>query len=332
MCTCVRLSAEDGTVVVGRTQEFAAALESQLAALPRGYAGVSAAPDGDGVTWVANYGVVGVSAFGHVGLLADGINEKGLYAGDLYMPGSCEYTPADGKNASSLLAPADMVAFVLGTCADVAETRTAMASVNVWSATVEAMGFAPPLHLVVHDRSGDSAVFEWRDGEMIVFDNPIGVTTNAPHFDWHTTNLRNYVSLGAVNPTSATIAGVELHPFGQGVGMTGLPGNSSPPARFVRAASFVATHQGAADGAAAELDMFHIMNNFDIPGGSVVSADGTSVEHTRYTVIANLHDSHYIVQWMHDPTPRLIDLNTTDFDTGPRQTPLPNGNWLPMSI
>lgn len=51
------------------------------------------------------------------------------------------------------------------------------------------------------------------------------------------------------------VSGVELHPLGQGVGMTGLPCNTSPPGRFVRAAAFVATHESAPDGPAAEMAM-----------------------------------------------------------------------------
>ena len=70
-----------------------------------------------------------------------------------------------------------------------------MADVTVWPYVFGPFGFAPPAHLVVHDRTGASAVFEWRDGRMVVFDNPIGVATNGPHLDWHLTNLRNYVNL-----------------------------------------------------------------------------------------------------------------------------------------
>jgi len=45
-----------------------------------------------------------------------------------------------------------------------------MSSVTVWPSVVPATGFASPLHLVVHDASGDSAVFERRDGEMVAFE------------------------------------------------------------------------------------------------------------------------------------------------------------------
>lgn len=332
MCTCLRLSAENGAIVVGRTMEFGAPLGSMIAALPRGYNGSSPAPAGVSKQWQGRYGVVGASVFGSASTLADGLNEKGVYGGLLYMPGFCDYTPADGADPTTLLAPADMVSFVLQTCSSVAEIRAAMMAVMVWPSVVPAMGFAPPLHLVVHDASGDSAVFEWSDGEMVVFDNPIGVTTNSPHFDWHLLNLNNYVALTPSSPEGFELGGVTFAPFGQGVGFTGLPGDSSPPSRFVRASAFVASHERAANGAALEMQMFHIMNNFDIPPGSVVEGEAATPEYTRYTVLANLTDGHYIVRYMADPTPRLVDLTKTDFTTGPRQIDMPSDSWHDIEV
>ena len=332
MCTCVRIQAEDGAVVVGRTMEFGLELESLPAVLPRGMEGVSRGPSAEGKRWTADHGAVGISAFGDPHLLTDGINEAGLYAGDLYMPGFADYPPAEGSDPSTLLAPTDMLAFVLGTCATTAEAREAMAAVSVWPATVTALGdMTVPLHLVVHDASGDSAVFEWRDGEMIAFDNPLGVTTNAPHFDWHELNLRNYATLSAKNPEPVEVAGMRLAPFGQGTGMRGLPADGSPPSRFVRAAAYVATREPVPDGPAAEMEMLHLINDFDIPRGSVVAADG-SAEWTEWTVIANLADLRYIVGSSADPTPRLIDLKKTDLEHGPRQGAMPSGTWLELEI
>ncbi len=332
MCTCARLRAEDGSIAVGRTMEFAATLASHVCVLPRGFEGRSSAPTGAGCHWTAELGVVGISAFGNAQTLTDGMNEKGLYAGDLYMPHFCDYSPADGHAPDRLLAPADMVAFVLGQCSSVDQARAAMADVVVWPSVVESMGFAPPLHLVLHDAGGDSAVIEWRDGEMLVFDNPIGVVTNAPHLDWHYVNLRNFVMLSSTNPRPGEVEGVVLHPLGQGVGLSGLPGDSSPPSRFVRATAFVATHEPVAGSAEVTSAMWHLMNNFDIPRGSVRSSDGTSVEHTRWTTVVDLADRHYIVRSHDDHTPRLVDLNDVDLDGDVRQVPLPREPWARLAV
>jgi len=57
------------------------------------------------------------------------------------------------------------------------------------------MGFVPPVHLVVTDASGKSVVLEYVGGALKVHDNPFGVMANSPTFDWHMTNLSNYVTL-----------------------------------------------------------------------------------------------------------------------------------------
>ena len=73
-----------------------------------------------------------------------------------------------------------------------------------------------PSDLVLHDASGKSAVIEWRNGEMTVFDNPIGIACNSPHLDWHLTNLQNYINLSDRNPAAITIDGVKLGAIGRG--------------------------------------------------------------------------------------------------------------------
>lgn len=332
MCTSVRIRATNGATVVGRTMEFAVPLESQIAVIPRGFGVTSGAPGGVGAGWTIEHGIVGASAFGEAHQIADGMNEQGLNAAGLYMPGFCEYTPAEGRDPSTLLEPAHMVTYVLGTCATTDEAIAAMQAVAVWPSPVPQMGFAPPLHLVLHDAGGHSAVIEWRDGEMLTFENPIGVATNAPHLDWHYTNLRNFITLSERTPPPVEIEGVSLPPLGQGVGLIGLPADSSPPSRFVRAVAYATAREPAADGAALEMEMLHLINNFDIPHGTVVSTDGTAVEHTRYTTIANLTDGHYIVRYSSDPTPRLVDLGRTDFTGEPRQVSMPGGTWLALEV
>lgn len=334
MCTNVRLVTADGRAVVARTMEFPDLLEAKITVVPRGRVTTGAAPDGDGRTWKSRHGFVGIDAFGRPDWLTDGMNEHGLYAGLLYMPGFCDYTPADGRAAGDLMAVVDVVGFLLGTCASVAEAGDALRSVAVWPLMVPAMGFAPPAHVVLHDESGASAVAEWIDGELVVFDNPIGVATNAPHLDWHLTNLRNYVALRPANPQPFRVRGVEIEPLGQGVGMTGLPGDSSGPSRFVRAAAYVATLEPIADARAGEMAALHVMNNFDLPGGFARDGDGGhSPDATLWTTIANLSEHRYIVRGIDDPNPVVVDLTSTALDAGePRQVPIPTGTFATLSI
>ena len=110
------------------------------------------------------------------------------------VPGYAEYEPADGADAAQMLSPMDMASFVLATCATVGDAIAAMESVTVWSGPMPVIG-VPPLHLVLHDATGRSAVIEYVGGERHVYENPLGVCTNSPPLDWHLANLRNYINL-----------------------------------------------------------------------------------------------------------------------------------------
>jgi Linear amide C-N hydrolases, choloylglycine hydrolase family len=68
-----------------------------------------------------------------------------------------------------------------------------------------------------------------RDGASLRRFNPLGVFTNSPPFDWHMTNLRNYVNFSVTNVPPVKLGSIKLEPFGQGSGMLGLPGDFTPP-------------------------------------------------------------------------------------------------------
>ena len=87
--------------------------------------------------------------------------------------------PSEGAEPAGLLAIVNVVAYLLGTCTDVDDAKVAMEKVTVWPYVFGPFGFAPPAHVVLHDRCGASAVVEWRDGRMEIVDNPIGTASAA---------------------------------------------------------------------------------------------------------------------------------------------------------
>lgn len=310
--------------------EFPTDMATKVTVLPIGYEGTSIAPgDAPGLTWTAKYGVVGMDVFGRPASMTDGTNTEGVYAGLLYMAGFCDYTPADGKDPSTLVSVVDVVAFLLGTCSNLDEVRAALDSVTVWPWTFGPFGTAPPAHLVLHDATGASAVVEWRAGKMVVFDNPIGVACNGPHLDWHLTNLRNHISLSPVNPAPLTIDAVQLSPLGQGPGMVGLPGDASSPSRFVRAAAYTATLEPVGNAPDAERAALHIINAFDIPWGFVrADGDSTHDDRTLWSTVSNLRDRRYILRTYDNPIPQVISLDDIDFSgSDPVQVPAPSGTF-----
>ncbi len=269
MCTNFKgKTAKDGSVVVGRTMEFPVLMPWSLGALPASYAGKGAAPKGssaDGKAWTAKHGVVGMIGFGKANWIVDGINEAGVSAHMLYMPGSCTYQEfkGDGSDLSEL----DLIAFLLGTCSSLKEVRDAVATINIWGVD-PGMGFAPPIHVLMHDKDGSLAIEFHPEGHRVV-DNPLGVGTNSPYMEWHHTNLGNYVGLSTTNPEAITINGVKIEALGQGQGLMGIPGDYTPPSRYVRALAQVTASDQPADGHESEQLVLHILNSFDITPGLI---------------------------------------------------------------
>ena len=280
MCTGIRLMAADGSVVHARTLEFSVDTESAVIVVPRGYARQGTTPVGgsrEGYTWKTEYASVGANALG-LPIIIDGLNEAGLAAGAFYFPGFAGYAPYTASKASKTIAPWELASWILDTCATVEDVKTQIGEIVVAEVVLEAWQFVPPIHWVIHEASGKSIVIEYVRGELNIHDNPLGVITNSPTFDWHMTNLRNYLNYSLFNspPVALTnvppgVEPVKLEPFGQGAGMAGIPGDFTGPSRFVRAVAFSQSvlPSETATGQDAVLQAFHILNNFDIPKGAV---------------------------------------------------------------
>ena len=198
-CTGITLKAADGSIVFGRTLEWGSFdLKSRLAVIPRGFKYRAHMPDGTtGLSWQAKYGVVGIDAV-EKDIVVEGMNEKGLAVGLFYHPGYAEYQEYSPSQASQSLGPTDVGQYLLTNFANVDEVRDGLAKVRVVSVVEPALGFAAPVHFVITEASGKAIVVEYLKGEMRIFDAPLGVITNAPSYDWHETNLRNYINLSPV--------------------------------------------------------------------------------------------------------------------------------------
>lgn len=310
-CTSLVLPTTDNGRIYGRTMEFAMDMKSQMIALPRHYALQGSGPAGEtGMAWRGKYAAIGMNAFG-LPVLLDGMNEKGLAGGILYFPGTAGYAPWDASRRAQTLAPWEFLTWALTNFASVAEVKAALKDVRVADVKQAQMGFAPPVHYTLHDASGASLVIEPVDGQLKVYDNPLGVMTNSPSLDWHLTNLRNYVNLHPEDVTPLKIGGVTVHPLGNGSGMHGLPGDSTPPSRFVRAAAYVLTVDRMPDGLPGVRLMEHVMNNFDIPAGMIQDRNAPP-EYTQWTSIADLKPGRYYIKTRDVPT--LSGAGFSDFN------------------
>ena len=315
-CTGILLKTKDGSIVHGRTVEFGIKIDSSIAVVPRGYAFTGETPLGDGLKYTAKYAAVGMIAATDVKLL-DGLNEAGLAVGAFYFPTFADYTPATRENQKKGLSPADFPNWLLTQFASVGEVRRAIESgaAVITPTILKAWGpQTPPFHYVVYDKTGASIVIEPIHGRLAVFDNPLGVVTNSPGFDWHMTNLRNYIALNPRNVPPVKIDGETFRQLGQGSGMLGLPGDFTPPSRFVRAAVFSATAIPSETAEKGIEQVFHILNDFDIPVG-VARDVSDGVVHTDYTLLTMARDPQslrYYYKSYEDQTIRMVDLKKFD--------------------
>lgn len=320
MCTSIVVKAKDGSPLYGRTMEWGGFdLQSDLNMVPRGMTFKSGLSGGkQGMTWENQYGFVAINA-AKLAVAADGMNETGLTVGVLYFPGFAVYQDVvDGEEASALN-NVDLAAYLLGQFSNVEDIREALPALRVvYSGDLAREFGAPvPLHWVVTDKSGESLVIEYVEGELRLHDNKIGVMTNAPGYDWHLLNLRNYANLQAQDiGGSREINGVSLAPFGVGSGMLGLPGDYTPPSRFVRAVAFVQTVLPFEDAQSGVPEVAHIMHNFDIPRGLVREGEHAGkimAGQTQWTVIGDLRNRRYYYWTERNRRMRLVDLNKLNF-------------------
>ncbi|HUO05524.1 MAG TPA: choloylglycine hydrolase family protein, partial [Candidatus Binataceae bacterium] len=297
-CTGIRLKAGDGTVVYARTLEFGVDLQSEVLVVPRRYSRTGSTPDGkNGLKWTSKYASVGTNGEG-LPILLDGVNEKGLGVGLFYFPTAASYAKYSPAKAAKTIAPWELGSWLLENFATVDEVKRNIGSIVVADVVLKEMGYVPPVHVVVHDASGRSIVIEYVDGRLHVYDDLLGVITNAPSFDWQMTNLRNYVNFSIVNVPPVHLGPITLVGFGQGTGMLGLPGDITPPARFVRAVAYTSSVLPSATGDDAVLQAFHILNNFDIPKGSAREDQKDQygniiADYTLWTAASNLKERKY---------------------------------------
>jgi choloylglycine hydrolase len=317
-CTGVTLRAGDGSVVFGRTLEWGSFdLMSRLAVVPRGYAYTTHMPDGQpGLSWQAKYGAVGIDAVGK-DILVEGMNEKGLAVGLFYHPGFAEYQPYDPGLAAQSLGPTDVGQYLLTNFATVDEVRDALSKVHVVPVIEPALGFAAPVHFIATEPSGKAIVIEYLRGQRTIFDAPLGVITNAPSYDWHETNLRNFINLSPVALPGKNIGDLNFKPLGGGSGMIGLPGDFTPPSRFVRAVAFSKSARPTPTGDETIYEIFRILDNFNVPLGA---SEGSGEDKTQgmrsstiWTSASDTRDKVFYYHTQHNRRVRMVDLKQIDF-------------------
>ncbi len=194
------------------------------------------------------------------------------------------------------------------------------------------MRSAIPLHYPVHDAKGNSIVIEFIDGQIQIHDNPVGVLTNDPPFDWQLQNLRNYVGVTPWDAAPVKFGDLQVEQTGHGSGLASVPGNSTPPSRFVRATMMTNCAFPVDNLDDATTLAFHILNTVDIPKGTnrFKLLGKTVSDYTQWTVVKDLTRRIYSVRFYESPQVYSVELDKIDLWTADgKQLEVPH---LPTSI
>lgn len=332
MCTNFLLSTTDkSTYVVGRSMEFGQPLGSKLLVRAAGrplllgelFEHEFALPI------IPKYSYVGLTSF-NLPLISDGLNTAGLSIGTLWLPGSVY--PSFKLGATNI--PAFCFGdYVLSHFASVAEVREALAGGKLRVIGGKLIEKHMPVHFPIIDATGDSIVVEFANGETNVEENPVGICTNRPFLPWHLTNLANFAGLDAWDPEIPTFNNFTPMMNGHGSGLRGMPGDYTPPSRFIRTAYLRQWADVPPDAETAMQQAFHLLNNVDIPKGVARSMgkdihgnDKEEQDYTQWVIVKNLTQPEIRIRSYDNPLVYRLSLASLPFDDlNSRQFPLPSG-------
>ena len=241
-------------------------------------------------------------------LYYDATNEKGLSIAGLNFPGNATYQPFNYTRDN--ITPFELTPWILGQCATVKEAKNLLSRLTLLNENFSDTLPLSPLHFMVSDRKESLVIEPLKDG-LKIYDNPIGVLTNNPPFDYQLTNLINFRNLTREEPKSRFAEHLPLDPYSRGMGAIGLPGDLSSQSRFVRAAFTKLNSLCTEEGSVSQF--FHILDSVSQTRGCCRLEDG-SCEMTQYTSCCNASQGIYYYTTYGNRRISAVDLHREDLE------------------
>lgn len=305
MCTAATYRTKDH--YFGRTLDYEVSYGEEVVVTPRNFpfhfrhmGGLS-----------SHYAIIGMATVaGEYPLYYDATNEKGLSMAGLNFPGNADYKPlAEGKDN---VATFELIPWLLGQCATVEEAKAYLARMNLANTPFGPQFPVSPLHWIIADRDCAITVESVREG-IRIYDNPVGILTNNPPFDYQMTNLTNYMSLSTEPPENHFSDQLDLTPYSRGMGMLGMPGDLSSASRFVRVA-FTKLHSVSGTSESESISQFfHILGSVAQQRGCVHMGEG-KYEITIYTSCCNTDRGIYYYTTYENSQITGVDLHRENLD------------------
>ena len=308
MCTAITYKTKD--LYFGRTLDLEYHYSESVTVTPRRYSfdfGACGRMD-------SHYAIVGIAtvADGYP-LYYDAVNERGLCMAGLAFLHSAKYHSARPERDN--IASFELIPWILSRCATVKEARELISRLNITDAPFSDAFPPSPLHWMIADREG-AIVLESVEGGLKVYDDPVGVLTNEPPFDFHMTNLHNFINITPNEPTNRFAAGADLRTYSRGMGAIGLPGDDSSASRFVRGAFARLNSVSGEREDESVCQFFHILGGVSQTRGCVrlYELGGEKYERTVYTSCANADRGIYYYTTYENSRISAVDMHREDLD------------------
>ncbi len=289
-CTRAVYFGKEGQTVTGRSMDWIEDMHTNLWVFPRGLKRDGGLGEAS-LKWTSQYGSVIASVY--EGGTADGMNEKGLVANLLYLAES-EYSPLDDKRPAVVISA--WTQYVLDNFATVSDAVAELKKETFRMVTVEAPnGAKGTVHLSISDASGDSAIFEYVKGKLVIHHGrEHQVMTNSPVFDQQI----------AINKYWQQIGGTIM-----------LPGTNRAADRFARAAFYINACKQSADAREAVASVFSVMRNCSVPRG-FGTKEQPNISSTIWRTVADQKNRVYFYEDTASPSIVWVKLDTIDFKEG----------------
>lgn len=164
-------------------------------------------------------------------LLADALNERGLAVAELAFPGGTHYAPRPVFGHLNL-APQDVITWLLGEHATVADVATDLAAVSVVAKKRDDDQYVQPFHWLLSDTTGQTAVLEPTTLALHLQPNPSQILTNTPPLATQIRHLNAWLHCSDTTFTSQTLAALRQAYWSH----RPLPNRSVPTDRFIKMA------------------------------------------------------------------------------------------------
>ena len=246
-------------------------------------------------------------------LYYDATNEKGLSVAGLNFPDNADYKPySKGRDN---ITPFELIPWILCQCVTVCDVKKLLGQINILNESFSDSLPLSPLHWIISDKERTITLESVNSG-IKIYDNPVGVLTNNPTFDYHIFNLNNYMSLtsGDIENTFSPRKDLALSTYSRGMGALGLPGDFSSMSRFVRAA-FVKTNSVTCNADNDSVSQFfHILKSVEMPRGCV-KIGKECYAYTIYSSCCNTDRGVYYYTTYGNSGIRAIDMHKENLNT-----------------